>query len=197
VPDFHWQSQNLKTGGTVMNTKLAYALSVALMASISLPAAFAGDRTAGEVVDDMSIAAQTKTKLAADPVTDAIKIDVEVDESHVQLNGFVDSMQERTHAEEIVRSIDGVASVDNNLQLQPRDRTAGEYVDDKVLVADVKAALAEDPVAKALEIDIEADQGVISLGGHVGSAAEREAAYKAAIQVAGVVRVINNLDVRS
>jgi len=180
-----------------MNTKLAYALSVALMASISLPAAFAGDRTAGEVVDDMSIAAQTKTKLAADPVTDAIKIDVEVDKSHVQLNGFVDSMQERTRAEEIVRSIDGVASVDNNLQLQPRDRTAGEYVDDKVLVADVKAALAEDPVAKALEIDIEADQGVISLGGHVGSAAEREAAYKAAIQVAGVVKVINNLDVRS
>ena len=180
-----------------MNTKLAYALSIALMASIGMSGAIAGERTVGEVVDDMSIAAQTKTKLAADPVTDAIKIDVEVDESHVQLNGFVDSMEERTRAEEIVRSIDGVASVDNNLQLQPRDRTVGEYVDDKVLVADVKAALAQDPVAKALEIDIEADQGVVSLGGHVGSAAEREAAYKAAIQVAGVVRVINNLDVRS
>ncbi|HET6564447.1 MAG TPA: BON domain-containing protein, partial [Xanthomonadales bacterium] len=149
-----------------MTTKLAYALSVALMASISLPMStvMAGERTAGEVVDDMSIAAQTKTQLAADPVTDAIKIDVEVDKSHVQLNGFVDSMEERVRAEEIVRGINGVASVENNLQLQPRDRTTGEYVDDKLLVAEVKAALAEDPVAHTLKIDIEADQGVISLG---------------------------------
>ncbi|HKX55356.1 MAG TPA: hypothetical protein VJN01_04615, partial [Xanthomonadales bacterium] len=63
-----------------MNTKLAYALSVALLASISLPMStlMATERTAGEVVDDMSIAAQTKTALAADATTDAIKIDVEV-----------------------------------------------------------------------------------------------------------------------
>lgn len=182
-----------------MNTKLAYALSVALMASISLPmnTLMAGERTAGEVVDDLSIAAQTKTALAADSTTDAIKIDVEVDKSHVQLNGFVDSPEERARAEEIVRGINGVASVENNLKIQPRDRTTGEYVDDKVLIAEVKAALAQDPVAHTLKIDIEADQGVISLGGHVDSAAEREAAYKAAVQVAGVVKVINNLDVRS
>lgn len=185
---------------TALSTAMSTALSIALMTSIGLApvgSTFAGERTAGEVVDDMSIAAQTKTKLAADPVTDAIKIDVEVDKSHVQLNGFVDSMEERTRAEEIVRGIHGVESVENNLQLQPRDRTAGEYVDDKILIADVKAALAEDPVAHTLKIDVEANQGVISLGGHVDSAAEREAAYKAAVQVAGVVRVINNLDVRS
>jgi hyperosmotically inducible protein len=187
-----------------MKTKFAYAqsaaLSLALMASIGMAPigdTMAGERTAGEVVDDVSIAAQTKAGLAADPVTDAIKIDVEVDKSHVQLNGFVDSMEERTRAEEIVRGIKGVASVDNNLQLQPRDRTAGEYVDDKILVAEVKAALAEDPVAHTLKIDIEADQGVISLGGHVDTAAEKEAAYNAAKQVAGVVKVVNNLDVRS
>lgn len=187
-----------------MNNKFAYtlstALSIALMTSIGLApveSTLAGERTAGEVVDDMSIAAQTKTMLAADPVTDAISIDVEVDKSHVQLNGFVDSLDERTRAEEIVRGIEGVASVENNLLLQQRDRTAGEYVDDKILVAEVKAALAEDPVAHVMKIDIEADKGVISLGGHVDSHAERNAAYNAAVQVAGVVKVVNNLDVRS
>jgi hyperosmotically inducible protein len=201
------------TEENVMNTKLAYALSIALLASISLPLSslMANEttadevestdtdeaRTAGEVVDDMSIAAQTKAALAADPTTDAVDVDIEVDKANVQLNGFVDTEAERVRAEEIARGVGGVASVTNNLQIQPRDRTAGEYVDDKVLIAEVKAALAEDPVAHALEIDIEADQGVVSLGGHVGTTEEREAAYRAATQVAGVVKVINNLDVRS
>lgn len=189
-----------------MNTKLAYALSVALLASTGLPMStvLAGEntdgdaeRTAGQVVDDMSIAAQAKTALAADSATHATKIDLEIDKSHVQLNGFVDSEEERARAEEIVRGIDGVASVSNNLEIQPHDRTTGEYVDDKVLVAEVKAALADDPVAHSLKIDVEVNQGVVSLGGHVGNDAEREAAFEAAQQVAGVVKVINNLDVRS
>ena len=190
---------SMEYGGYVMNTKLAYALSVALMASISLPMStvMAGERTAGEVVDDMSIAAQTKTKLAADPVTDAIKIDVEVDKSHVQLNGFVDTEEERQRALEIARNLEGVDSVKNNLQLQPRDRTAGEYLDDKVLITKVKAALADDPTVQSLNIDVESDQGIVSLGGHVDTNDERIAALNCTQKVEGVVKVIDNIDVRS
>lgn len=182
-----------------MNRKLVLAISAALMTFTAIPlhAGDDGERTAGQVIDDISVAGKTKAQLAADPITDAINIDVEVDKDMVQLNGFVDSAEERNRAGEIARSVKGVASVKNNLQIQPRDRTAGEYVDDKVLVADVKAALANDPVAHALKIDIEADRGVISLGGHVDSQAEREAAFDAARKVAGVTQVINNLDVRS
>jgi hyperosmotically inducible protein len=172
-------------------------ISAFMLALLLAAPLYAGERTAGQIVDDMSIAARTKTALAADPVTDAIKIDVEVDQDMVQLNGFVDTEEERTRAGEIASSIDGVASVENNLKLQPHDRTTGEYVDDKVLIVQVKTALADDPVAHALEIDIEADHGVISLGGHVDTEAEREAAINAARQVAGVVDVLDNIDVRS
>ena len=171
------------------------AIALALLMAAPL---YAGEeRSFGQVVDDMSIAARTKAALAADPVTDAIKIDVEVDKDAVQLNGFVDTEEERNRAGEVARSIEGVARVENNLRLQPHDRTAGEYVDDKVLIAKVKTALAEDPVAHTLKIDIEADHGVISLGGHVDTEAERKAAMDAAEQVAGVIDVINNIDVRS
>jgi hyperosmotically inducible protein len=182
-----------------MNRKFAHVSTIALTLMLAAPlhAGEDKDRTAGQVIDDMSIAARTKTALAADPVTDAIKIDLEVDRDTVQLNGWVDTEEERARAEEVARSIKGVASVKNNLKLQPHDRTAGEYVDDKVLIAEVKAALADDPVAQALTIDIESDHGVISLGGHVDSDAEREAALNAAKKVAGVVKVIDNLDVRS
>jgi len=182
---------------------LTYALSAMLgtsmISAVALPA-FANEsveRTAGEVIDDASIAVRTKAALASDPVTDAIDIDVEVDRDKVQLNGFVDTQEARDRAGEIAASIEGVAAVSNNLEIQGEDRSAEQFIDDKALTASVKAALAEDPTAHSLKIDVEVNQGVVSLGGHVDSEAERNAAVNATAQVEGVVRVINNLDVRS
>lgn len=181
---------------------LTYALSAALgvaVISVSAIPAFAGDtaeRSAGQVVDDMSIAVRTKAALAKDPVTDAVDIDIEVDHDEVQLNGFVDSAAARDRAGEIAASIEGVASVANNLEVQAGDRTTGQYVDDKALTVSVKTALADDETAHSLKIDVEVSRGVVSLGGHVDSEAEREAAENATAQVDGVKRVINNLEVR-
>ena len=185
---------------------LHIAMTAALSAALAMPlyagdpaehAADKADRTAGEVVDDLGIAARLKTQLAADPVTDAINIDIEVDRSHVQLNGFVDTEEERQRAEQLARNLEGVDSVTNNLQLQAHDRTAGQYLDDKVLIMEVKAALAEEPKVQSLTIDVESDHGVISLGGHVDTNAERIAAVHCAEQVEGVLKVVDNLDVRS
>jgi hyperosmotically inducible protein len=181
---------------------LTYALSAALgvaVISVGTMPAFADDpaeRTVGQVADDMSIAARTKAALATDPITDAVDIDIEVDHDEVQLNGFVDSVAARDRAGEIALSIEGVTSVANNLEVQAGDRTAGQYVDDKALTASVKAALAEDETAHSLKIDVEVNNGAVSLGGHVDSEAERKAAENATAQVDGVKRVINNLEVR-
>jgi hyperosmotically inducible protein len=187
----------------MMKKTLTYALSAALsvsLISVAAMPAFAGDpveRSAGQVIDDASIAARTKAAFATDPITDAIDIDIEVDNDQVQLNGFVDSLAARDRAGEIAASIDGVTVVSNNLLIQNGERSPGDYIDDKALTASVKAALADDPTAHALKIDVEVNQGIVSLGGHVDSEAERIAAVNATAQVDGVVRVINNLDVRS
>jgi len=153
-------------------------------------------RSTGQVVDDTSIAARTKTALLADTTTDGLKIDVEVDRDRVQLNGFVDSQAQVDRAGEIARSISGVASVKNNLKVTDGSRMAGEYIDDKALSASVKAALADDSVAPASEIDVEVNRGVVSLGGYVDSNVQRDAAVAAATGVSGVQRVINNLAIR-
>lgn len=184
-----------------MFKKLAMSLMVVSMFAVAMPVA-AGEedpkeRTAGQVIDDMSIAARLKAAFAADPVIDAVDIDIEVDKDRVQLNGFVDGDDERNRAEEIAVNTKGVASVQNNLQIQPHDRTAKEYGADKVLVSKVKTALASDPVAHSLKIDVEVDHGIVSLGGHVDSEEEREAALLAAQSVEGVKEVIDNLEVRS
>lgn len=180
-----------------MNTKLIKSFVVALtMASLVGCAATETSRSTGQVVDDASIAAQVKTKLLADPLTDGLDIDVEVDRNRVQLNGFVDSDAQRDQAEKVAASVAGTMTVENNLRLNEGKRMAGEYIDDKTLVGMVKAALADDEVANALEIDVEVNRGVVSLGGFVESNAERLAAANAASEVNGVEKVINNLSVR-
>ena len=175
----------------------ALSVSIILVAGILAACAASGDRrSTGETIDDGSIAARTEAALAEDSVTNANDIDIEVDRGRVQLNGFVESDVQRERAGEVARSIDGVVSVKNNLSVSAGKRTAGEYVDDSVLLTKVNAALAETSVAQALRIDVEVNRGVVSLGGHVDTDAQVDAAVAAARSVNGVRRVINNLEVR-
>jgi len=154
-------------------------------------------RSTGEVMDDTSIAARTKSALLADPVTDGLNIDVEVDRDRMQLNGFVDSQAQIDRAGEIARTISGIVSVQNNLKVSAGgDRRTGEYIDDKTIQASVTSALADDPIAKKSQIDVEVNRGEVSLGGFVDSAAARDAAVATTRKVKGVVKVINNLTVR-
>ena len=80
----------------------------------------AASTTTGQKVDDSMITAQVKTKLIADPATEAYKINVETKGGVVQLSGFVDSTSERQHATEVARSIGGVTSVDNDLEIRQK-----------------------------------------------------------------------------
>ena len=178
-------------------SSLVSSLSLALVCLVLGACAASGPhRSTGQVVDDTTIAARTKAALLADSTTDGLNIDVEVDRDKVQLNGFVDSQTQVDRAGEIARSIPGVVSVENNLKVSDGTRRTGEYIDDKVLSANVKAALADDPLAPAAEIDVEVNRGVVSLGGYVDSNAERDAAVAVAKGVKGVQKVINNLEVR-
>lgn len=180
-----------------MKIQSSFVLSLALVClSLGACSASGEHRSTGQVLDDSSIAARTKSALLADPTTDGLNIDVEVDRDRVQLNGFVDSQAQVTRAGEIARSISGVAFVNNNLRVSDGTRRTGEYVDDKVLSASVKTALANNALAPASEIDVEVNRGIVSLGGFVDTNAERDAAVAVATKVTGVERVINNLTVR-
>ena len=55
-------------------------------------------------------------------------------------------------------------------------KSAGEVIDDSVLTAKVKAALIEDPVTKAGQINVETYRGVVQLGGFVDNAAAKSQA---------------------
>lgn len=181
-----------------MNIKQVLILSLAfVLIAVGGCAASGKSRSTGEVMDDTSISARTKSALLADAGTDGLNIDVEVDRNQVQLNGFVDSQAQVDRAGEVARSVSGVESVENNLQVSNGgDRMAGEYIDDKSLQARVKAALADDSAVHSMKVDVEVNRGEVSLGGYVDSDAARDAAVATARRVAGVTKVFNNLTVR-
>ena len=78
----------------------------------------------------------------------------------------------------------------------PNQRTTGEYVDDKVVSAKVKAALVGDPTTKAYQIGVTTYEGVVQLSGFVDSNAQVSRATEVARTVDGVREVKNELQVR-
>lgn len=75
--------------------------------------------------------------------------------------------------------------------------SAGEVIDDSVLTAKVKAALIDDPVAKARDVNVETYRGVVQLGGFVDTAEQKSRAGEVARGVGGVKEVRNDLRVSS
>lgn len=180
-----------------MKYKIPFLLSTAIIcATLGACASDGTQRSTGEYIDDKSIATKTKTALLADKVTDGLDINVSVDRQVVQLSGFVNTQQQVNRASEIARSVSGVKSVNNSLQVQAGDRSTGEYLDDNVILAKVKSALAGDKTASAVDVEVEIKRGVVSLGGYVDSKAERDAAVRVASKVKGVKKVVDNMTIR-
>jgi hypothetical protein len=75
---------------------------------------------AGECLDAL-ITAGVKTRLMADDVVGAFKINVETDECVVTLNGCVDSKDQIKRARNLARRIKGVHAVKSNLTICPAE----------------------------------------------------------------------------
>jgi len=72
-------------------------------------------RTTGEVIDDATITAAVKTKLAAEKISTLTKVDVDTRLGTVYLNGVVDSDATKQRATTIAQ---GVNNVVNNLTVK-------------------------------------------------------------------------------
>ena len=181
-----------------MKNKISLIISAVLVCAFLVACASDGaKRSTGQYIDDKTIATRTKTELLADKLTDGLDINVAVDRQVVQLTGFVDSQDQVERASEIAMKVPGVRSVKNDLRVTAGgDRSAGEYLDDNVILAKVKSALLVDDTASSVDVEVEINRGVVSLGGFVDSKAERDAAIEVARTVKGVKKVIDNMTVR-
>ncbi len=108
----------MRAFGRMSGTRAGLAL--ALLAVIVLAAACQSTtgRTLGENIDDSSITAAVKAKLAAEQIGTLTRIDVDTNQGVVALNGTVKTPEMRTRAEQIARDVKGVRDVVNNLRVQ-------------------------------------------------------------------------------
>jgi len=72
----------------------------------------------------------------------------------------------------------------------------GEYVDDSVITAKVKAEIFQDDSLKSSEINVETFKGVVQLSGFVNSQADINRAVEVAGSVKGVTSVKNAMRVK-
>lgn len=170
-------------------------LGVSLLAIAGMGLA-ADDKTPTEQAQDTSITAQVKAALVADPIAKARNVDVEVFKGRVQLNGFVDTAEQRAQAATVASRVIGVTKVENNLEIKGATRTAGVVIDDAALTAKVKAALSADERTKAHQINVETRNGVVLLAGFVETDTERNLANQLAGAISGVKRVDNRIAVK-
>jgi len=100
------------------NVVIRYLFLVMLMVAFAACASTSKQESTGEYVDDSVITTKVKSLLAADDFLKSFEISVETFKGTVQLSGFVDSQKAIDKAVEITRSVKGVTSVKNNLNVK-------------------------------------------------------------------------------
>jgi hyperosmotically inducible protein len=93
-------------------------LVLTLLVAITTGCTSMTGKTAGQNVDDATITATVKSKLAAEKVATLTKVDVDTNKGTVYLTGNVENAAVKARATEIARAVSGVREVVNNLAVQ-------------------------------------------------------------------------------
>ena len=96
---------------------IAVSIAVALLFPL-FACATPGGRSAGQVIDDSTITTKVKTKILGDDFMKGLAISVTTFNGKVTLTGAVETAEQKKKAEEIARGIEGVAGVNNLLEIK-------------------------------------------------------------------------------
>jgi|GEM_PF-397122 len=147
-----------------------------------------------------------KTKLestfAMDSELSAYQIDTKVVGNKATLDGKVKSEAVKQLAEEKAKTVDGITEIENNLTVMSEEEVSAHENDgsikqsmaDATITASVKTQLIASDVP-ALDVNVDTDNGIVTLSGTVKSDAQAELAETIASETDNVVSVENDLEV--
>lgn len=127
-------------------------------------------------------------------------LDIEVREGEATLVGEVESDVQKDLAEQVALSIDGIAAVDNRIEVKG-ESAEGEppalvrSLEDATLAATVKSKLLWNSNTRGLDIRVRSESGSITLSGHAQTPAAKELAGQLASNTDGVREVFNHLSI--
>ncbi len=201
------------------NTLVSIMGLTAMIAAFSLPTVYA-ESTANETsihqkaenieasVHDAWLKGKLEATLLFNEDLNSFAIETEVRNGVATLSGVVESDIDRDLAGEIARSVEGVTEVDNRLmvdQSKAHERYASaeneehrgfqQAVKDATLTAKVKTKLLVNENTGGLAIDVDSNNGAVTLTGVVDSEEEKQLAAQIAKNTGGVKAVSDRLTV--
>ena len=165
-----------------------------LITLVTLLAGCSSTRPIKDQASDAAITTKITSKLAADPEVNPFRIDVDTMDGVVVLKGRVEKESARTEAEKLAAATKGVVSVRNQITVVGPNAD-GSYLSDKGIAAKVKSKITADPQLNPFNIDVDVNDGHVTLSGVVRSATARAEAEKLAAGTAGVLGVTNELKI--
>jgi hyperosmotically inducible periplasmic protein len=159
---------------------------------------------------DAGITTSVKSRLAADDVVKARRIDVDTRERVVTLSGEVRTAEEEAQALQIARNTKGVANVVDQIAVVPEPEAApttgvggtptepgaGPVTNDASITAAVKSKLLADTDTSGLRINVDTKDNMVTLTGTVRTEAEKTQALTVARNTEGVKNVTDRLKVQ-
>ena len=157
-------------------------------------------RSYGETIDDSTITAVVKSKLAWSKYTSGLTTKVVTKSGRVLLTGSADSAESKELAGRLAQNSRGVLAVDNRLVIEAAKpsvvddaedsvKKAGHDVADAWITTKVKSTFLYSNNVDAKDIDVTTTSGVVTLSGKVDSGVERSLAIELAKNVRGVKSV--------
>ncbi|OOE98997.1 hypothetical protein BZG78_08075 [Salinivibrio sp. MA351] len=175
---------------------VSLGLALALGASSVSAASSANDWQ--DEAKDAWIDGKAESMLMVNTDLNNFDINTDVEQGVVILTGNVDTELDKSLAGGLVRQIDGVSQVENDLTVsQPASKAAdlGQAVVDTKVSAALKTSLLLNPDISGTNINVSVEDGVATLSGKVKSDGARDLAVLMAENAQDVERVIDELKV--
>lgn len=169
--------------------------------------------TVGETIDDAKIVTVVNGKLVKDKELSAIQINVDSNKGNVILRGIAPSKTSKSRAEDIAKSVEGVVTVDNQIEVthngntvnntkniknktENAANTVGNKIDDAAINVAINTKLAGDDDLSSLKINVDVKNGKVWLKGTAPSLQAKNRATQLAKEVEGVKSVHNELTIK-
>jgi hyperosmotically inducible protein len=147
---------------------------------------------------DAWLITKVKTTLLFHRSVSGFKTEVNVKDGIVTLQGEATSQAQKDLTTEYVKDVEGVKDVKNEMTVaktSKKTQTAGDKIDDASITAQVKMTLLYHRSTSALNTLVTTKEGVVTLAGKAGNAAEKDLAAKFASDVNGVKGVKNRMTI--
>jgi hyperosmotically inducible protein len=185
----------------------AALLTGACASTLPTPESRAGNEAVREQdVADARLEADVRLALLDKLGDDALGVTVDSVAGRVRLVGAVDKRVTQELAEEVTKAVPGVVSVDNRLAAregEPESTAVGKAaghtereVNDAVLEMRVGKNLLAEIGRYALDLEVEATDGVVSLRGNLPDRERKSLALRAARDTSGVQDIVDLLKVQ-